>query len=134
MTQEDRSRNARERWSLALVRTAASIPWATFSLFWLFVARAWLALDRLPRPHNPDPKDLDYPIHHVAIYLGLVSFPTLSPFLLVIGLFLGFRSSGSGNQARSSALKWALVALLGYAACLWTIYDDPRRLYDWFRD
>jgi hypothetical protein len=110
--------------SLAVV---ASVPMAWVAVFAAFVVRARFALGRFPTPYHPDPKQLGFHWHMVAIH-GLF-FAALASFLVLPWAWSARHDLGS--RARRFCLPlyaagWALIGLV--------MLVDPGRFFDWFLD
>jgi hypothetical protein len=68
-----------------------TLPATSTALFYSFVLRARLALGRWPTFSNPDPKDLDFTLHHAAWFGSVVAQLAVAPLLAilcVVGWFL----------------------------------------------
>ena len=104
-------------------------PTAWFTLFYAFVVRAYLVLGYWPSPYYPDPKDLGFTVHHVAIWL---SFPVLIASVVVCALML------LRLMPRYRRDKWLWASGLAYLVTLslWGIVvtTDPGRFVEWFLD
>lgn len=51
----------------------AASPMLWLVLFYSFVCRARLQLGVWPRPYQPDPKNIGFELHHLAVYLGVLA-------------------------------------------------------------
>jgi hypothetical protein len=49
---------------------AAPLVW--LALFYAFVVRARFHLGRWPEPYAPDPKTLEFTLHHAAVFFGFL--------------------------------------------------------------
>jgi len=100
---------------------------AALLLFYTYVARATLALGRLPAPYNPDPKDLGLIFHHECIEV-VISLALVSPLLVLIARLLPSVDSG-----RSSA-RWLTFGFGSYFVMLVLALSDPGDLMCWYAD
>ena len=71
------------RWLGVLIGSA---PLWVVGDFYFFVLRAYFHLGYWPKPHQPDPKDLPFPIHYnrlgIILFLGLLTLPLVYAFTL----------------------------------------------------
>jgi len=82
-----------------LFRLLCLYPLAWGLAFVGFVLRARVALGRWPAPNRPDPADLGFGVHHMALLLGEPGlFVLLFVLLLMVGLLR--RSPGGCRTAR----------------------------------
>lgn len=100
----------------------ASLPALWAFGFAIFLLRARFALSEWPFPGQPDPKDLGWNIHYMALLLGM-------PFILagVVALLAG------SVQTR----EWRRPALLGAITLLTLIAvarADPGYVFTWLGD
>ena len=103
-------------------------PALWYSMFWAFVLRARLALGRWPVPYDPDPKDLGFTVHHLAIVLGMPVAVTGPLTLLLMTMLLSRDTKAAGGRP---ALALAIVL----QALLFTIArHDPGHFMYWFAD
>ncbi len=106
----------------------AVCPALWYSLFWVFVLRARLALGRWPVPYDPDPKDLSFTVHHLAVALGLhVAVAGTLTLLLMTVL--------SPRDTKAAGGRHALALAIALQVVIFTItrYDPGHFLY-WFAD
>lgn len=104
------------------------LPLLGLALFYGFVLRAYIELGTWPAPYNPDPKDLEFNLHHIAIWL---SFPTVFVSLAMFGLLtlLTWRQKGDGSHTLLT------VAYLAAFAGWFLIFRlDPGNYLVWFMD
>ncbi|NJR50496.1 MAG: hypothetical protein HC780_13940 [Leptolyngbyaceae cyanobacterium CSU_1_3] len=114
--------------STRTIHTLAATPLLWVAWFYLYVIRQRIHLGFWPQPYRPDPKDADYAIHHLSIYLGWAVIPVI-PFV-VIGLIAHRQSKDARFKGR---LALGLLAL-SYA-CYWTVvHVDPGQYWEWFLD
>ena len=112
-------------WGLAL----SPITW--YVTFWLFVLRARMALGRWPAPYDPDPKDLGFGIHYMAIQLGTSWIISAMLVLLLFAVLCRRELAGAG------ARPWlaAVVGCASLAAIYVTGRQDPARyFFYWLAD
>ena len=128
MAQEETEEKRRIRSPLltGLLWTMASVPSIWLILFGLFLARAHAALGRWPRPYDPDPRDLGFDVHLMALTAGMpvVFASVISVFLLTAVLF-------------RPAARWhpiQIAALASLAATIAIAQADPGRLFTWLGD
>lgn len=102
-------------------------PLLLILLFTGFCLRATLALGRLPTPYQPDPKDLDFDIHHSAI--ALLGYTTVWFFIPVVVLYDGYALFTGKIKRQKIHLSriWILVFPL-----IWWL--NPLDLVNWFLD
>jgi hypothetical protein len=96
-----------------------------FLLFYGFVIRALLALDKLPTYNNPDPKILGFDGHARFIYIWSSIFFFLAPISVIVTMVQFITHKG-----RNRMLKFVstfLILLLVYH-----LFMDP--YLDWFLD
>lgn len=105
------------------------MPTAWFTLFYAYVVRAYLALGYWPSPYHPDPKDLLFTSHHLAIWL---SFPAVIVSIVICSLTLlrYARQHGQSRWLWASALSYlaSVIIWLGVARI------DPGQFLQWFAD
>ena len=107
---------------------AAAFPLTWLGAFYLFVMRARWTLGRWPTPNHPDPKDLGFYWHHLAINLGLVVIPVAA--LATIGwAIFRWRSSTPRTGWSQLSLVISSAALVLFLARL-----DPGSFFQWFAD
>lgn len=104
------------------------MPVAWVILFYSFVLRARLTLGYWPSPYNPDPKALDFTIHHLVIWLGFILVP--SAFLVAVGYSIHIRAKDAGYPF------WKTMTVIAAAltVVLATTLTDPGRFFEWFID
>ena len=105
------------------------IPLVWTLLFAAFVVRAHKLLGRKPRPSNPDPKDLEFDLHYLAVR-ALFILVVVSPVLLLI-------MYGCWSYTRQQLGRlWAfmILYLIGMAVVFVVIEMDPRGYWNWFTD
>lgn len=111
----------------ALAWLPALFPLGYLALFYSYVLRARLALGVWPRPYQPDPKDLGFDLHYLAVLLALPVW-FISPILLLIWLLLWPRG-------RRKALLWPFLAFLLIWLLGWLLLRlDPGQFGTWFMD
>lgn len=111
-------------WILALS------PAAWFTAFWLFVLRARLILGHWPTPYNPDPKDLGFSCHRMAIVLGLPLFfaTTLTLLLFIILFWREMKAAGARPLLAATAACVSVAVIHAIAR------QDPGKFFYWFAD
>jgi hypothetical protein len=111
-------------WMLALSPAA----WLLFA--GVFVLRARLALGRWPKPYEPDPKDLGFGLHYVAVQLGIPIMWAFSLSCVAIAA-LGFRRLAADGARPLGALVVLGVCLIGL---LFLAQLDPGQIFTWLGD
>ena len=105
------------------------LPTGAIALFYAFVVRAYLVLGYWPSPYHPDPKDLAFDLHHLAIW---VSVPVVMVSAMVLGgaLVLLWRNHSDKSRLRLMAIGYfvTLVAWFGVMGL------DPGNYFYWFMD
>jgi hypothetical protein len=114
---------------LAFFKVACVGPWCPLSLFWLFVLRARLELGFWPRPYNPDPKDLNFDLHTLAL-IGALLWALLSAPAVLAALILWPRAL---LLSRVGAASTALC-VVGWALGIAQVQLDPGSFVEWFMD
>jgi hypothetical protein len=112
------------------VWTLAFSPLAWFVAFWLFVLRARAVLGFWPTPYHPDPKDLGFDLHYLAVVIGL---PWALAATLVLLLLIAFNY----RQIKSAGARPVLAGItgvMGLALSLGIGRQDPGRFFYWFAD
>lgn len=105
----------------------ALLPLAYLALFYGYVLRARLVLGVWPRPYQPDPKDLGFALHRLAVLLTLPVW-AISPVLL-----LGWLLFWPRRQRK--ALLWPFLAFLLIWLLGWLLLRlDPGQFGAWFMD
>lgn len=112
------------------VWTLALLPTAWFALFCLFVFRARLTLGHWPTPDNPDPKDLGFSVHHMAIVLGLPLF-FVAPLILLLFIAFSWREM---KAAGARPLLAATTACVTFAVLHAVGKQDAGKFFYWFAD
>lgn len=114
--------------TLVWILAAAPLLWAL--AFWSFVLRARIALGHWPYPYNPDPKDLGFPVHYMALIMGMpLSFTSVAMALILTAVFY--------QRLRLDRARPALAAIfgvLGVAGLLIWGRTDPGRFLAWLGD
>jgi hypothetical protein len=105
----------------------ATAPSSWLLLFASFAVRARLALGRWPLPYRPDPKDLGFSLHYLAVLLG---FPLA--LWLCIGALVMARAWGAIPVR--SALMIRIAAVLSAGSTIAVARLDPWQLVVWFLD
>lgn len=113
-----------------IVWTLACSPAVWFATFWLFVVRARLALGRWPAPYDPDPKDLGFSLHHVAIVAGMagVFAATFTLLLFVTLSHREMKAAGARPLLAATVASTTLLAIGVFAQ------SDPGKFLSWFGD
>ncbi len=111
----------------ALAWLPALLPLGYLALFYSYVLRARLVLGVWPRPYQPDPKDLGFHLHYLAVLLALPVW-LISPTLLLVWLLLWPRG-------QRKALLWPLLAFLLIWLFGWLLLRlDPGQFGAWIMD
>ena len=100
------------------------LPWLWLAVFWLFVLRARLSLDRWPQPYRPDPQDLGFGDHALAIYTIFLG--------VVVGLLLW--AGVAAKQRQNYAKGWIPFYLSGLGLVILMVLFDPGNFLEWFLD
>jgi hypothetical protein len=101
------------------------LPTGWIVLFYAFVVRAYLSLGHWPAPYQPDPKDLAFNLHHLAIWL---SFPVIVASAVVFGIVVVLHGRKYGHN------PWRWIMAMGYIVTLLVICTDPGHFLEWFVD
>lgn len=106
----------------------AVYPGLWLGLFYSFVLRARGTLGVWPTPDRPDPKDLGFTLHHLALELGLVALPVAALSVLALVLLVPGSTRGGRNWPALflTAVSTGLVITLGQV--------DPGHFFEWFAD
>lgn len=110
--------------SRPLIWIAALGPLAWLLTFAAFALRARLALGRWPTPYRPDPKDLGFDVHYLAVVLGLLVALSAAYGLLVATLV----------WRRRELLVATATAVAGVLIAAAIARADPLQLVTWFLD
>jgi hypothetical protein len=106
----------------------AAFPFIWLAIFYSFVIRAALMLERWPSYNNPDPKRLGFALHHGFLWLGLINMHGVIGAAIVVAIFC--------------KIKWRdfpffTVFSIGVGSLL-VLYSvvkiDPGGFVDWFAD
>jgi hypothetical protein len=116
------------KWVGKLTWLLAVYPLGWLGLFYSFVLRARVTLGFWPTPYRPDPQELGFTLHHLAIDLGMVVLPVAVLSVLALVLLVPSLAKGRRNW---SALVLAVVSL-GLAIALAQL--DPGHYFEWFAD
>lgn len=111
-----------------LAWATAAFPLAWLGLFYLFVMRARWTLGRWPAPYHPDPKDLGFDFHHLAIDLGLVASPVAALAVLAWAIVRWRRASRPTLWPHVSLVVASEALVLSLARL------DPGQFFEWFAD
>ena len=113
-------------YSLPLILAMSPLAW--LALFYGFVVRVRIHLGEWPWPYHPDPKDLGFDFHFLAIYCLGVMLPVFGLGALVL--------AGVIRYFASDYRLWPVVATLIFCTILLIILIlfDPGHFFDWFRD
>jgi drug/metabolite transporter (DMT)-like permease len=105
------------------------LPTGWIALFYAFVVRAYFKLGHWPAPYQPDPKDLAFDLHHLAIWLG---FPVIIASAVVFGIVV----VSQGRKYSHSPRRWMMA--MGYIVTLLVgvglMCIDPGHFLEWFVD
>ncbi len=107
-------------------------PGVWLVLFYSFVIRAYCTLGYWPQPYLPDPKDLGFVWHHLAIWL---SFPAMLA-LLITGLLAMLAGAILPRVQLQIQMTRAGLWFFGLSFAAWWILVrlDPGRFLEWFVD
>ncbi len=104
----------------------AATPAAWLMLFGLFILRARLATGSWPMPYRPDPKDLGFEFHYLALLAGL---PVLFAATLSATAF-----ALVPRHRHDKAWLIPAVAVAGLTALVVLARIDPWHLFTWLGD
>ena len=104
----------------------ASAPVGWLLLFGLFILRARIALGRWPAPYQPDPRDLRFHLHHVAIVAGIPLMLAAALCAVVLTVLV--------HDRPSRAWPIRLTALAGVIALIALAQADPGYVFTWLGD
>lgn len=116
------------KWVGKLTWLLAVYPLGWLGLFYSFVLRARGTLGFWPIPYRPDPTELGFTLHHLAIDLGMVVLPMAVLSVLALVLLVPSSTNGRRNWL---ALVWAVVALV---LAIMLARLDPGHYFEWFAD
>jgi hypothetical protein len=107
----------------------AAVPWLGLAVLYSYAARAWFALGHWPQPYRPDPKDLDFFVHHMLVGGGLTITMT-SPLAVLLGLAL------RRWVLHRRDLPWRSLAVfaVGYGLFWALVIVDPGHVAEWYFD
>ena len=105
------------------------LPTGAIALFYAFVGRAYLALGVWPSPYHPDPKDLAFDLHHLAVS---VSVPVVMASAVVLGgAFVWLWRNRSPKSRLGGMAAGYLVTLVAWFGLM---VLDPGNYFYWFMD
>jgi hypothetical protein len=104
-------------------------PTGWVALFYAFVVRAYFKLGYWPAPYRPDPKDLAFNLHHLAVWL---SFPVIAASVVVFGIVVVSQGRKYGRTSRRWIMGMGYVVTLLVGGGLMCI--DPGHFLEWFVD
>lgn len=105
-------------------------PLFALGIFYSFVLRAYIILDRLPAPYQPDPKDLDFYIHMWLILLSA----TFTYAALVPWIFITNKLWKEKIFSRKFLLTNIVIYIISFLSLILIIKLDPGRFIEWFLD
>jgi hypothetical protein len=108
-------------WVLALA------PALWFATFWSFVFRARLTLARWPVPYDPDPKDLGFDVHYLAVAAGLPLSFAASAIVLLFAVL-------DRRERRASLLAAAAAIAAQLAISATASLSSAQVFFAWFAD
>jgi hypothetical protein len=107
-----------------------SIPALALVIFYSFVIRAYMVLGKWPVFNTPDPKNLNFDIHRIIVYLGLMlPFAAFIPWLAVT-IFCWNKQLFSKSFLATSILSYVLL----FTLFILIIRLDPSGYSNWFAD
>lgn len=115
---------------LTAVRTLAWFPTAAILLFYSYVLRARLVLGYWPVPYQPDPKELGFIFHHIAIYLSFLLVGISVIGMAFIFLMLCVNRKVRGVNYWANGLLFLSTFILWYSS----LKLDPGQFWEWFFD
>jgi len=112
--------------SLPLILAAYPLMWLV--LLYSFVVRARLHLGHWPAPNQPDPKALEFTVHHQAIWFGLMAMPVVALAAVALPVI--------GRRLAVYHRIWPALTLLALSVALVIGLGrlDPGEFFDWFAD
>ena len=116
------------RFSPIVIAVVSTYPVGALISLYLFAYRARLVLGYWPAPHQPDPKNLGFDLHHLQVWIGLLSFPFVSLVSAALVVF--------ARVLWRDFPMWRLLGLVGiccasgFALLKW----DPGQFANWFFD
>lgn len=113
-------------YSLPLILAMSPLAW--LALFYSLVLRVRIHLGVWPWPYHPDPKDIGFNFHFLAIYYLGAMLPVLALGALVL--------AGVIRYFVSDYRLWPVVAILDFSVILLIIliFFDFGRFVEWFLD
>ena len=113
------------------VRTLTWFPTAAILLFYSYVLRARLVLGYWPVPYQPDPKELGFIFHHIAIYLSFILVGiSLQWMAFIFLMMLCFNRKVPGVNYWANGLLFFSTYILWYVS----FKLDPGQFWKWFFD
>lgn len=104
----------------------AATPYVWLLLFALFVLRARLAIGSWPLPYQPDPKDLGFEAHHLALVAGMPVLFAAALSATAFALVPRHRHDKEWLVPAVAAAGLMMLILLARA--------DPWHLFTWLGD
>ena len=121
-------KTTRTEFTEILPQLFASYPFILLMVFYLFVLRARLHLGYWPTPYHPDPKDLDFALHHSIIWVGILAVPMF--IVTAVVLIIAGRVMGVNRRIWPNLTLLAFSHLILFAVAR----QDPWHLLEWFMD
>ena len=114
-------------WTRRGLVAATLFPILWLAFFYGFVFRARMHLGHWPRYAHPDPKDLDFTLHHVVLHYGILAFP----FIAIVAVAFGIAA-----RVHDRALPMWLIVSAGLLPVLLAVFlnVEPYDFIGWFMD
>ncbi|NUN98555.1 MAG: hypothetical protein HUU16_20550 [Candidatus Omnitrophica bacterium] len=115
--------------STLLFWAASLVPFIGLAAFYSFVLRARLALGYWPSYNHPEPKELGFDLHSLAI--GLCVYVVMDSMILYPFIALFKRGMFAPDTSHWVAV---LLFFLGSALCFFIARSDPGDFLTWWVD
>lgn len=109
------------------------IVWILF--FYALAFRATFLLQALPVPMVNDPKGIGYNDTTYTFLLNLILFKFDEQYLLVSCIAWALIHMRVKKKFDAKLVKFLLTIFsVGFALCLFTVFGNPFRLFEWYLD